>query len=342
MEDQATENNDEPISTQVEVVEQQTISPVISGSPDHISGQTLNLIAKLATDPAVDAEKMATLMEMHERNMDREARLSFERAFNAMKPHIPDIVKTNTVSYNSTNYKYEDLHQLNSLVDPILAEHGFTDRWRSEPQDNGKTRVFYILTHVDGHFEETALDGVPDNSGGKNPIQGVGSAVSYLMRYTKKLGLGIAAAADNDGRGATPDNQAPQQPQAEQRQQQASPALTGANEQVVTVWSKKMASANDEATLKDVGAKIKAASINDGARMALQRLYGENLQRIRTQQGNASAAADAAKAKANQPQNQPEEFSCKTCGEVFPAAMVTNSPKYANGTIDCPTPPECG
>ena len=286
-------------------------------------------------------------MEMHERSMDREARLSFERAFNAMKPALPEIVKSNNVNFEAkgrtTNYNHEDLHQLNVLVDPVLANHGFTDRWRSEPQENGKVRVFYILTHVDGHYQETALDGVPDVSGGKNPIQGVGSATTYLMRYTKKLGLGIAAAPDNDGRGAAANGEPAQQPAQQAAQQQpATPALTEADEQVVSVWKKKMAACHDEESLKGVGAKIKGASINDAARMALQRAYGENLERIRSQVGNAQAAADAAAAKANQPQNQPEEFSCKTCGEVFPAAMVTNSPKYADGTIDCPTADQCG
>ena len=38
-----------------------------------------------------------------------------------------------------------------------------------------------------------------DNSGGKNSIQGIGSSITYLQRYTLKLALGLAAGRDDDG-----------------------------------------------------------------------------------------------------------------------------------------------
>ncbi len=40
---------------------------------------------------------------------------------------------------------------------------------------------------------------LPDNSGGKNSIQAIGSAVTYLQRYTLLLLCGLAAHEHDDG-----------------------------------------------------------------------------------------------------------------------------------------------
>jgi hypothetical protein len=53
-------------------------------------------------------------------------------------------------------------------------------------------------------MEETTLPGMPDLSGNKNPIQAIGSAVTYLQRYTLKaaLGLTVSKEEDDDARSA--------------------------------------------------------------------------------------------------------------------------------------------
>src|SRR5262249_50835070 len=66
-------------------------------------------------------------------------------------------------------------------------------------QDDGRIKVACILAHVDGHREESTLSSSADVSGNKNSIQAVGSAVTYLQRYTLKMALGLAAAVDDDG-----------------------------------------------------------------------------------------------------------------------------------------------
>ena len=52
-----------------------------------------------------------------------------------------------------------------------------------------------VLSHRDGHFEETTLTAGRDDSGKKNAIQQVGSTITYLQRYTLKAALGLAAAS---------------------------------------------------------------------------------------------------------------------------------------------------
>ena len=76
-------------------------------------------------------------------------------------------------------------------------------------------KVTCRITHRDGHYEETSLFGPVDGSGNKNPIQAIGSAVTYLQRYTLKAAVGIAASQDDDAQeaGRKADPAPRQQPQ---------------------------------------------------------------------------------------------------------------------------------
>jgi hypothetical protein len=79
-----------------------------------------------------------------------------------------------------------------------LGVVGITHRWTVK-QEKDVIWVSCVLTHELGHSEETTLMGAPDNSGGKNSIQAIASAVTYLERYTLKAACGLAEQNDNDG-----------------------------------------------------------------------------------------------------------------------------------------------
>jgi hypothetical protein len=53
-----------------------------------------------------------------------------------------------------------------------------------------------------GYREENSLPGPADTSGSKNPIQAIGSTVTYLERITLKAALGLSATDDDDGNSA--------------------------------------------------------------------------------------------------------------------------------------------
>ena len=64
-----------------------------------------------------------------------------------------------------------------------------------------KITVTCILSHIEGHSESTTLSSIADGSGNKNSIQGIGSTVTYLERYTLTGVLGLTSAdSDMDGR----------------------------------------------------------------------------------------------------------------------------------------------
>lgn len=147
-------------------------------------------------------EKLLALQERWEANQGRKA---FDHAIAAAKAEIPSIRKNRTVDFTSqkgrTHYRHEDLAEIARTVDPILSKHGLSYRYRTA-QDARTVTVTCILSHRDGYSEETTLSAASDDSGNKNHIQAVGSAATYLQRYTLKMAIGLAASDDDDGKAA--------------------------------------------------------------------------------------------------------------------------------------------
>lgn len=151
-------------------------------------------------------ETLERLMALHERWEKSQARKAFDEAMAAAKSEIPTIIKNREVDFTSskgrTNYRHEDLAEIARTVDPILSKHGLSYRYRATSNINEPVTVTCILAHRDGHSEETTLSAGRDDSGNKNNIQGVGSTITYLQRYTLKAALGLAASNDDDGKAA--------------------------------------------------------------------------------------------------------------------------------------------
>jgi hypothetical protein len=164
------------------------------------------LIERLVLDPAVSVEKLEKLMEMRERMEAMQARKAFDLAIAQAKAEIPPIFKDKHVGFDAknggarTDYRHETLAQIARTVDPILGRHGLSYRY-STKQEGPTVTVTCILSHRDGHSEPTTLSSPVDASGNKNPIQAIGSATTYLQRYTLKAALGLSATeVDDDGK----------------------------------------------------------------------------------------------------------------------------------------------
>jgi hypothetical protein len=140
------------------------------------------------------------LMGMHKDFEAGQARRAFDAAMAEAKAEI-QVVKKRRAGHNG---KYEDMAAIADAVAPILSKFGLSYRYRTQQSD--KITVTCIIAHKDGHSEETSLSANADKSGNKNEIQAIGSAVTYLQRYTLKAALGLAAAIDDDGQKA--DSQA--------------------------------------------------------------------------------------------------------------------------------------
>ncbi|WP_199925220.1 ERF family protein [Neorhizobium sp. SOG26] len=160
-----------------------------------------------ALEMGVSADILKQMMDLRDREEARNAKLAFTRAVAAAKAEIRPIMKTREVDYTPqgkqrVNYRHEDLAGIEEQVTPILTKHGLSYRFES---DNGVDRpitVTCVLEHVDGHATRTPLSAGADNSGGKNSLQAIASAVTYLQRYTLKLALGLSVSHDDDGKAA--------------------------------------------------------------------------------------------------------------------------------------------
>lgn len=185
----------------------------IVAHPASDSAALIAVISRAASDPNVDIDKMERLMQMHERLTERAARSAFAAALAEMQPELPvvdrkglitihkkDMPKVATNVIQSTPYAlWEDI---NEAIRPLLSKFGFALSFRIKKADD-RVEVTGVLSHREGHSEETVLSLPMDTSGSKNNVQAIGSSVSYGKRYTAMALLNITTRGeDDDGKAA--------------------------------------------------------------------------------------------------------------------------------------------
>jgi hypothetical protein len=163
-------------------------------------------IIQSAMKAGASLDQIEKLLGLAEREQKRKAKIAFDNAIAAFAANPPAVVRNKLVDFESgkgrTRYKHASLDAVCTQLKPALGKFGLSHRWRTEQLDGGIIRVTCVLTHSEGHAEETALQCLPDISGGKNGIQGIGSTVTYLERYTLLAACGIAVIGDDDGAAA--------------------------------------------------------------------------------------------------------------------------------------------
>jgi hypothetical protein len=199
-----------------------------------------------------------------------EARKAYVADMAEFKRNPPTILKDKRVGYENkdgtfTGYKHASLGNVTNAVVEGLARHGFSHNWDVK-QDGATAHVTCKITHRMGHSESVSMQANKDDSGKKNAIQQVASAVSYLQRYTLLAATGLAThedTGDDDGANAEPA------PDVAQWCAKADAAPTGKD--LAGVWdagSPKFDAANDMAGrakfLEAVEAR-KAAIVGGGA-----------------------------------------------------------------------------
>jgi len=174
-----------------------------AGVPALVAVTPMDMINR-AVSSGADIEMIDKLMGLQERWEANQARKAFDNAMASAKSEIPNITKNREVDFTSqkgrTHYRYEDLGEIAKIVNPILAKHGLSYRYRTTSNVNEPVTVTCIVSHRDGHFEENTLCAGRDDSGNKNSIQQVGSTLTYLQRMTLKAALGLAVSNDDDGK----------------------------------------------------------------------------------------------------------------------------------------------
>lgn len=191
-----------------DVIELDESSTAVAGQAKNQLAATPAQLLQIAVQNGADLDKLERLMALQERWEANQAAQAFAQAMAAFKAaDAVRIVKDKHVRFQSqkgiTEYDHATIGNVVKVITEALAPHGLSHSWTTQ-QEGGEIRVTCKLRHRGGHFEEVTLSGNPDPSGGKNPIQAIGSTVTYLQRYTLLLITGCATSdqPDDDGRGA--------------------------------------------------------------------------------------------------------------------------------------------
>lgn len=127
-------------------------------------------------------------------------RAAWAKSFVAAQASFPKIDKGKTAkiptkSGSSYSYKYADLADVITAIQPVLAKNGLAQAQAVETHD-GLVSVTTRIYHSEGHVEEFG----PVNLRAGGTAQEAGSAITYARRYSLCAALGIVPDEDDDGK----------------------------------------------------------------------------------------------------------------------------------------------
>lgn len=181
-------------------VDQLPVAPAASES-----AAILSVIERMATNPDIDPDRIERFIALKER-MDKEAaRKAFAAALAECQSELPVIEERGQIKYGKKSKDGEDegptyalWEDINEAIRPVLKRHGFALTFKTGQTLEGKITVTGILSHRDGHFEDTMIALMHDSSGAKNAVQAMGSSISYGKRYTASALLNITSRGEDD------------------------------------------------------------------------------------------------------------------------------------------------
>lgn len=172
------------------------------------SASLFDVIARAASDPTVDIDKMERLIAMQERVQARDAEMAFSKALNAAQSEMRPIAAN--ASNPQTKSRYASYDKLDRVLRPIYTQHGFSlsfDEGDSPKPDH--VRVICYVSHCDGHTRTYHRDMPADGKGAKGgdvmtKTHAAGAAGSYGARYLLKGIFNVSVGEeDDDGNGAS-------------------------------------------------------------------------------------------------------------------------------------------
>lgn len=178
-----------------------------------------------AIERGAGVDELDKLITLADRLRAIAAQQAFTAAMVEFKKNPPTIEKTRNASVSSKRegakdanyaYKYANLADVCNAIVRQLASLGITHKHTFNQDGTGVT-IKCTLTHLMGHSESAQLTAHGDSSGGKNGLQGIGSTITFLERYTLLgvCGLALDDEYDDDGAsGITGDERAELQKEA--------------------------------------------------------------------------------------------------------------------------------
>ncbi len=178
---------------------------VVQPKPLAVQGDMtmLNLIAAAATNPNVDVAKLGALLDMQRQVEQRQAEREFTEALHAAQSEVPAVAKNGTITLGGKgNIPFATLEDVMAALRPIMDRNGLSVTFDNREREGGGLIIQASLSHRSGAPPKIASMPLPiDNGPGRNPLQAMGSTLSYGRRYTLEMLFNIVrTGADDDGK----------------------------------------------------------------------------------------------------------------------------------------------
>jgi hypothetical protein len=166
----------------------------------------IEIVARAAADPNVDADKLAKLYDIQDRHQRREAEIEFNRAMMAVQSEVRTIIKNRPNT--QTGSDYANIDAILRVLRPCYTKHGFSLSFSTVPPImEGTIRARGMLRHVHGHSEEHFYDCPLDGAGiagkaNKTATHAAASSASYAQRILTVLLFNLSTGYDDDGNAA--------------------------------------------------------------------------------------------------------------------------------------------
>jgi hypothetical protein len=167
-------------------------------------------------------------------------------------------VENASKSSNNPHYKskYADLAEVLNTVRPVFAKHGLGILQSTE--FNGElVSVTTTITHESGGYVSSTASCVPSKTDG----QGIGSATTYLRRYSLASMSGVAQ-EDDDGQSSA-HSEKPK-------------AIGQAEKAAIAEWTEALNTADSAERLETLGAQLANANLPPSAKSVLRGIYTTN------------------------------------------------------------------
>lgn len=166
----------------------------------------LAVIARAASDPAVDLEKMERLLSLQERVMAKNAETDFNAAMRAAQAEMRPVAAD--ADNKQTRSRYATYAALDRALRPVYTRHGFSISFDTGDSPADSILLLAYVSHSGGHTRTYRALMPADGKGAKGGdvmtrTHAVGSGMSYGMRYLLKMIFNVAVGEDDDdGNGA--------------------------------------------------------------------------------------------------------------------------------------------
>lgn len=187
-----TAEDDEPEITTPVVTEETAVATIepalLPAVPESASVTVMNMIAVAAADPRVDPAKMRELLDLRREIVKDEAAIEARRAYSRVCRKMPRITKHGAIEFGkgAKPIPYAKWEDIADAIRPVYESEDFTLSFDTRERTGGGVIVTAKLEHDNGHVITSEFPVPLDTSGGKQNVQGMGSAGSYGQRYATR------------------------------------------------------------------------------------------------------------------------------------------------------------